>query len=292
MKNGWLINDKLTCIPGTKTFWHDLLENIDGLENHCVYPFGLLKPVIEVQLGISEPDYIIRNATFFPHIESKAKTIAFLQDIYENNHIRNMQDYVLSKSDVVVFNSKYTASKYQTEKHEIIPIGVDSERFTSWKYTYRHLQPILFVGDDSVYPKGFDKLMEIVNSCESDFIFVMKNDFKINHPRIKVYNKISDIELIHRNCSMLICTSVVETQHLGGVEAGFSGLPILAPNTGVYYNNPGEWGLICDSVRDYLNGMREIRTNFNKFNPRDAFLKMGLDKKSCMDKWKKLVESV
>ena len=30
MKTGWLVNDTLTCIPGTKTIWHDLLENIEG----------------------------------------------------------------------------------------------------------------------------------------------------------------------------------------------------------------------------------------------------------------------
>ena len=25
-KTGWLVNDTLTCIPGTITFWHNLLE--------------------------------------------------------------------------------------------------------------------------------------------------------------------------------------------------------------------------------------------------------------------------
>ena len=30
---GWLVNDCLTCIPGTKTFWHDLLEWIPTLED-------------------------------------------------------------------------------------------------------------------------------------------------------------------------------------------------------------------------------------------------------------------
>ena len=26
MNSGWLVNDTLTCIPGTITFWHNLLE--------------------------------------------------------------------------------------------------------------------------------------------------------------------------------------------------------------------------------------------------------------------------
>ena len=33
MKVGWLINDCLTTIPGTKTFWHDLLDWIPNLED-------------------------------------------------------------------------------------------------------------------------------------------------------------------------------------------------------------------------------------------------------------------
>ena len=31
MNKGWLVNDCLTCIPGTKTLWHDLLEWMPNL---------------------------------------------------------------------------------------------------------------------------------------------------------------------------------------------------------------------------------------------------------------------
>lgn len=58
MKKGWLVNDFLTCIPGTKTFWHDLLEWIPGLTDKC-FPYPILADTIE-RLGVeSPPDYII-----------------------------------------------------------------------------------------------------------------------------------------------------------------------------------------------------------------------------------------
>ncbi len=67
MKIGWLVNDTLTCIPGTKTFWHDLLEWLPTLKDKCngYTPFNLLPYNIEKDYAIEKPDYIIRNATYF-----------------------------------------------------------------------------------------------------------------------------------------------------------------------------------------------------------------------------------
>lgn len=291
---GWLINDKLTCIPGTKTFWHNLLENIDGLENHCIYPFSILNEVIDIQLSLGEPDYIIRNASFFYPIKTKAKTISFLQDIYKDGFLRKNQIDVINNSDFVIFNSSFTAHNYidimSHDRYDIIPIGTDTDVFyvtSNWNKN----KPILYIGDDSINPKGFDKLMSIVNNCEYNFIFIMKNDFTINHERIKVYNKISakKISEICNQCSMLLCTSAIETLHLAGVEAGLCGLPILATNTGIYYNSPGEWGLICDSVNDFLEGIQYVRSNYLHFNPVKYFLNNGYSKNDCILRWKQII---
>ena len=70
-KKGWLINNQLTAIPGTRTFWHDLLDWYPGLEDKCdgYTDFGVLAEKIE---SIPHtPDYIIRNGSYFRKLNSR-----------------------------------------------------------------------------------------------------------------------------------------------------------------------------------------------------------------------------
>ena len=108
-KLGWLVNDTLTCIPGTKTFWHDLLENVprlvDKTGGHT--NFNILSHKIEQNIREEgKPNYIIRNASFFGRINTDTPTISLLQDL---GHGR--MD-VCNASKVVVFNSPYTKANY------------------------------------------------------------------------------------------------------------------------------------------------------------------------------------
>jgi hypothetical protein len=131
MNKGWLINDTLTCIPGTKTFWHDLLEWIPNLEDKCNgrTPFHILANNIENDAKIfGLPDYIIRNASYFRKINLPVKTISLLQDYIPND---TTQLSVCNDSDLVVFNSPYTKALYQdkiTANSIMIPLGVDFEK--------------------------------------------------------------------------------------------------------------------------------------------------------------------
>ena len=117
-KIGWLVNDMLTCIPGTKTFWHDLLESIPNLidKTNGYTDYNTLATNIENQLKNETPHYIIRNASYFRQIQTKVPTISLLQDITQNHA-------VCYSSDIVVANSLYTASHYnitQIKKIEIM----------------------------------------------------------------------------------------------------------------------------------------------------------------------------
>lgn len=153
-----LVNDVLTCIPGTRTFWHDLEEwfgmdfvgaNYDGLPG-----------IVEYHLREKCPDgasLIIRNASYFGPLKSSQSwggdscpdcdgpmrrcgkhgdageppmeyhsgipTISLLQDIMEKDPQRKMQEEVINSSYAVVFNSEFTASKYlpETSKHPFSP---------------------------------------------------------------------------------------------------------------------------------------------------------------------------
>jgi hypothetical protein len=139
MKKGWLVNDILTCIPGTKTFWHDLLEWLPELEDKCngYTPYNILPYNIERDwINGGNVDYIIRNASYFRPMNVQVKTISLLQDLLPNN---DEQLSVCNKSDIVVFNSPYTQAHYIdkiTTKTVMIPLGVDFNKFIPIEKTY------------------------------------------------------------------------------------------------------------------------------------------------------------
>ena len=287
-KKGWLVNDFLTCIPGTKTFWHDLLEWLPGLEAQC-FPYPVLADTIESLP--SPPDYIIRNASYFRPINLPVKTISLVQDIGD-------QWDVINSSDVTVFNSPYTASFYEgkiRKEARIIPLGVDFEHFRPCRVdSDLGILPnsILFVGSSQFHPKGFDKILELVDNSNYNFCFVMKDDYYFPHPRVKVFNKVCQdtMKQIYNSCKILVCSSVVETQHLAGLEAAACGLPLVTTNVGAYFGlNDGPWGVKVMNG-DFLEAVGRVMGNIDSFSSRNFFLDAGYDKKSCRESWIKLIE--
>jgi glycosyltransferase involved in cell wall biosynthesis len=307
MKTGWLVNDKLTCIIDTKTFWHDLLEWNPNLINKCNEgDFYNLANHIEYLYNTEtqKPDYIIRNATFFRQINIPSNTISILQDSYLNVHHFGEQINVCNNSKVTVFNSPFVYNQYKDfvkNDIRIIPLGTDFNFFRNLndkqnlKYKYNLNQNknyIIFIGDSSDYPKGFDILKEVIDKSNFDFVLVMKDDFKIEHERVKLFNKINHdtlLELINC-CDVSICTSKIETLHLAGIECAACNLPIVASNVGVYNNDfDNTWGHICNSVDEYIVNINRIIDRYDYYNSRESFLYKKLDKESCKKSWVELV---
>ena len=300
---GWLVNDTLTCIPGTRTLWHELLDWFpllqDKTNGHT--PFNLLTKKIEREASLEPPDYIIRNGTFFPKIKVPVKTISLIQDIY-HNEIRTNQIDVINNSDLVVFNSNYTKTHYQNDikvPSVIIPLGIDFDFFTPSNNKYNNLNilpnSIVFVGAANNHPKGFDILLDFINNSNYNFCLVMKDDFKIDHPRVKVFNKVGhDVLLeIYRSCKVCICTSRVETQHLASIEAGACNIPVVTSNIGAYYNRPsGEWGHVFSSSTELALLIETVFKNYKDYAPRDYFLNSGFSKNSCKYSWKVIIDNL
>lgn len=299
---GWLVNDCLTTIPGVRTFWHDLLEWFPGLEDKTggYTKFELLADKVEKEAILnSPPDYIIRNATFFRPLRIKTKQIVFLQDHYEDLQ-RLTQLEVCNGANVVVFNSDFVCDAYKSSIHKpyhVIPIGVDFDFFTP--SDNRKEYDIVYVGDSSVNPKGFDIIERLIKRTKYKFALVMKDDFNIEHERVKVFNKIDHVALryILRRSKILLCTSKVETLHLAGVEAMACDIPIVATPVGIYKNFTmgGSWGakvnpkLLYDDFNETLEWVIE---NYDIFKPRQFALDNKLDKHSCKLCWLNLIEEV
>lgn len=304
MKKGWLVNDTLTCIPNTKTFWHDLLGWIPNLEDRCGghTPFHFLPSKIEQEAATNPPDYIIRNATYFRPLNLKIKTISLLQDIAVDNQV---QIKVCNSSDVVVYNSPYTQSFYTdiiTAPSVMIPLGVNFNIFKPLGESFNEKfdilpNSILFIGATTNNPKGFDIMLDIINNTDYNFCLVMKDEFKIDNPRVKVFNRVNHEVLVKiiNSCEMLVCTSRVETLHLAGVEAAACGLPLVTSNVGIYFDREnGEWGRRVDMLnyQDFISEIEYVKNNLSEFNPREYFLKAGLDTETCKNRWKELIDSL
>jgi glycosyltransferase involved in cell wall biosynthesis len=328
---GKIINDQLSCIENTKTFWHDLLENISGLEDgtNGYTPFHLLAKQTE-EICRNNPDirYIIRNGTFFPVLNLPGvKQISLIQDDYSSNPpMFRQQIEVANNSDMVVFNSPvicYNYKQFVNKPVTIIPLGTDVEKFrplTSEEFDREEfmrendIKPdsIIFVGAATDYPKGFDTLMKIVEKTNYNFIFVMKDDYKSNNPRIKVFNRIEQEVLtkLFNSCynGCIVGASRYESLGLGMVEALSCDLPLVTNNVGIFYGdnwspklgvqdygvNLGGCSNIVDEFINWIDFVMNVRSGKIKheFTPRKWVLENKLDKETCMSEWLKLVERI
>jgi glycosyltransferase involved in cell wall biosynthesis len=297
----WVVNDCLTCIPGTETFWHDLLRWFPFMEDKTFgsTPYDQLADKIEREIDLQgPPDVIVRNASYFRRLRREVKTISLLQDYIANDP--NQID-VCSHSSVVVFNSPFTKSLYPqiSTNSETIVLGTDFDLFRPLpdKESLRLRNgvlpnSILFVGSQNAV-KGFEIVLELIRNTKFNFCLVMKDNFSMNHPRVRVFSKINHTKLVEviNACKMLICTSRVETLHLAGVEAAACDLPLLTTNVGVYHNRPaGLWGQL--SSGQWQMEIQSMLLHLDRFSPRQYFLEEGYDKHSCKLKWGELIGRV
>lgn len=292
---GWLVNDFLTCIPNTKTFWHDLLEWFPELEDKTGYGYDELPEYLE---SIEEqPDYIIRNATFFRPLEIDVPQISLLQDIY-TGVLRNQQIEVCNRSAHVVFNTPYVYEQYKDSiktPFSVIPLGSCSVTFRPLNYD-KDKNTIIFVGSTQEV-KGFELLQEIIDGSSYKFILVLKDNtpVKFKNKNVSVYRSIDQTtlnELLNLS-DLLICTSREETLHLAGVEALLAGTPVIAPEIGIYPTfKDDRWGLMVDRNKEsYLQAIKTL-LNSSKEETRSCAIEHGLTKESCRDAWTKVVENL
>jgi len=310
-KNGWLVNDTISCIPGVKTFWHNLLEWFPKLtdKTNGYTDYSILANVIENDLLNSKivPYYIIRNGTYFRKINTPIKQVSLIQDIHINNH--NQID-VINNSDVVVFNTTYVYNKYaglinnSNIKIKICPLGVDFNFFKPIPERHLEVLPnsIIFIGDSSNYPKGFNIMLDIIRRMKSqNFVLIMKDNFLFNNletmdvtNRVKIFNRVNteSVKLIINSCIAAVCTSYEETQHLSGIECGACNLPIIAREVGIYFDckNDTRWGEIADD-NTFVLKINYVLENINNYQPRKCFIEK-YSTETCNNNWVSLIESL
>jgi glycosyltransferase involved in cell wall biosynthesis len=303
-KEIWLVNDCLTCIPNTKTFWHNLLEWVPEIEDKTngYTNFSILANKIEEDYNklLEKPKLIIRNATYFRKLNLNVKTISLLQDPYdENTALFQNQIDVCNNSNFVVFNSEYTKNKYSrfiNKPYDIIEIGTDSDLFKPSKQIKKNKNTIVYVGSSDEAHKGFSLVLDLINKTNYNFILVMKDGFQLLHERVKIYNSIDQQKLseILNFSDVLICTSKNETLHLAGIEAAFCNTPIVASDVGIYnkIKNDKRWGVVVDNYNtdSYIDAINFVLNN-NNLQPRNCMFDNELSKDNCKNKWQNLIQA-
>lgn len=289
---GWLVNDTLTLIPGTVTFWSHLLASIPGLEP-VTAPFPDLAWKVESEALVRNPDFIIRNACYFPPIEVDCPVISLVQDVMTGRVAREMLVETCEQSAVVIFNSEYTRSRYPELhecRHEIIPIGTDPTIFTPRQNALAY-GGVMWVGSGHSI-KGFDLALRLASESARRWVMVFKDETQVDLPNVTTFRRIPQRLLadVASLCSVGVCTSREETQHLAGIEMGMCGLPLVTTNVGAYYGRePGAWGRITSG--NWLSDIEEAAKL-----PQDAaaayWREEGFGVEECMDAWKALIASV
>jgi glycosyltransferase involved in cell wall biosynthesis len=299
-KKGWLVNDTLTCIPNTRTFWHDLLDWFPNLEDKCngYTDYSVLAEKIESIDG--RPDYIIRNGSYFRKLNIDVPTFCLIQDTSNNP----MQTEVINTSTCVVFASKETHNLY---KDRINPKNVrvieQSSDFNFFKpISERHPEvlpnSIIFIGDSSHEKKGFHRVLNLIETMpDFNFCLVMKDDTNINvipqhsRSRVRIFNKVDrdTVRLLINSSVCAICTSGNEEGHFAGIEIGACGIPMVARPMGCYLDRKDDksWGLISND-EDFPSTIRYVVNNLELFNPREYYSK-EYTLERCREKWVNLI---
>lgn len=299
-KIGWLVNDTLTCIPNTRTFWHDLLDWFPNLQDKCngYTDYSVLAQTIE---SIKErPDYIIRNGTYFRKLNIDVPTFCLIQDTRNDP----MQTEVINSSTCAVFASKQTYNLYKDRINpknvRVIEQSSDFNFFKPIEERHPDVLPnsILFIGDSSYEKKGFHKVLNLIDvMTDFNFCLVMKDNTTIdiipphNRDRVRIFNRVdtNTVRLLINSSVCAICTSGNEEGHFAGIEIGACDIPMIARPMGCYLDRKDDksWGLIAND-EDFPETIRYVVNNRDLFSPRNYYSK-EYTLERCREKWTNLI---
>lgn len=316
----WIINDFLSVGAGQNTLWSTLLKNIPGAEwaGGVHYP-DLPRFIHEKAMREGAPDCVIRNATFFPSLNLRCPTIAFLQDnAMTNGQIKSMQLEVAMKSSLVIFNSPFIAHKYPEITSScptgIIPAPVDYEVFKPadmFSYHVQHAEitslndkwgikpdSVCWIGANNVF-KGFDLLTDIIRTMPNYNFVVIRKDRGTEldgFPNVRALFALSQEEVaeVINCCRVGLCTSTMESQHLGGLEMGACGLPIVVSDVGAYWGRySGPWGAVCQYAPQFPMAIEQLmKREPNRQEIREYWLREPFALPKVINNWRAAVEAV
>lgn len=284
MKKVVIVNDYVRpMILEKENFWTYMLKELPAVP----ISFAELKIPLEEAVKKEKPDIVINNAIWgltFPDYF----TITIVQNPYRDmQELLGMdlstqiekQKIALEESQIRVAVSNYMADSYKDcGDFVVIPIGTDPELFRPMnKEEMRKKYGIpsnrmVFISVLSHHPvKGWEEIKKEVEQKNVFWILVFKDFADTLQENTKVFCRIKQEQLVELlNCAdFFVSKSVCESGGLATIEAMFCDVPVITPSVGLFW----DW------------------TPDNK-NPREEVFKKGLDKGTCIRRWKKLIKEV
>lgn len=317
----WVVNDHLTTIPGSRTLWHDLLEWFDAEFTGGDYSILSQSVAERYRCSNPKPDVIIRNGSYFPSLDLPVPQIALFQDILSGPG-KEMQLKVIRYCTTPIFNSDWTLTQFPwpdiLEKwSKVIPLPIDFDLFKPLpdREGLRKKWGILpnsvcWIGARS-HVKGWDILMKLVAVTDFNWCLVVKDELPGwigpgKSTKVRLFSRLPQEHLVEviNACSVGLCTSRVETQHLAGLEMGACGLPLVTTNVGAYYGRvSGRWGIgvdiwnesqqvdvIAKHLSSRLLTLSAASWDGPRKETRNYWLAQGFDRASCEKAWRAVVE--
>ena len=302
-KKGWLVNDCLTCIPGTKTFWHDLLNwfpNLRDMTNGYT-DYSILAQKIESISKTNMPEYIIRNGSYFRKLNIDVPTFCLIQDTQNNS----MQTEVINSCTCVVFASNHLYTNYKDrinpKNYRIIEQSSDFDFFKPISERHPDVLPnsIIFIGDSSYEKKGFHRVLDIIDKMpDFNFCLVMKDNTSLdiipekNRNRVRIFNRVNRdvVRLLINSCVCAICTSGYEEGHFAGIEIGACDVPMVTRPIGCYLDRADDksWGEYAEDD-EFPQKIRYVVKNRELYSPRKYYSR-EYTLERCCEKWLKVIE--
>ena len=196
------------------------------------------------------------------------------QSIYHRFWVKSLEKRVLARACKVVAISQYTEQSmheiYGTKRTDVIPIGIDLEKFSPSCRSAPH-QPfrLLYVGNWSAR-KGADLLTPIMKALGPGFELLILAGLRGKElsglaENIRQIPRLPDaaaIVSLYRECDALLFPSRLEGFGIVAQEAQACGLPVIASNSSALPEiiRDGETGFLCeqDSVPDFVSAVRSL----------------------------------
>jgi len=278
-----IVNDWVKpMILEKENLWTWLLESLPATP----ISFAELKIPLEDAIEQEKPDIIINNDLWgltFPNYF----TITIAQNNYvemqrllgtDYNDIIKKQKRALQASQIRVANSNYSAHSYNDcGDFVVIPIGTNPEIFKPMQEMRKKYgipqDKIVYIWVGSHHPvKGWNTIKNLIQEYKEIFwILVLKDEPEQELKNTKIFYRIEQEKLAELyNCAdVFISESIVESLGLAPIEAMFCNIPVLSTKTGIFW--------------DWYPPIK---------NPRQEAFDKGLDKETCIRKWKELIRGI
>lgn len=203
------------------------------------------------------------------------------QAIYHRFWVKSLEKRVLTRACQVVAISRYTERSmheiYGTKCTDVIPIGIDLEKFSpSWRSAPHQPFRLLYVGNWSAR-KGADLLAPIMKALGPGFELQILAGLRGKElsglaKNIRQIPRLPDAAAtvsLYRDCDALLFPSRLEGFGLVAQEAQACGLPVIANNSSALPEiiRAGETGLLCeqDSIKDFVSAVRSLANSTERW---------------------------